>query len=96
VEISFCPSHHNQKAAHKNLVEEVLDELLLERSRSEEAMQVGSEQFGDKIAVRWRISEGCSQGLLTDIHVFQRRDEDVAEADHLIMALACCYSARWS
>jgi len=41
-------------ATDQDLVEEVLDELLLERSRGEQAMQVGPEQFGHKIAVRFR------------------------------------------
>jgi len=31
---------------YKNLVEEVLDELLLQWSRGEEAMEIGAEQFG--------------------------------------------------
>jgi hypothetical protein len=38
--------------AYEDLVQEVLDELLLERSRREEAMEIGAEQFGDEITVR--------------------------------------------
>lgn len=32
---------------HQNLVQEVLDELLLERARGEETVQIGAEEFGD-------------------------------------------------
>ena len=39
-------------ATYEDLVEEVLDELLLEGARSEQSMQVGSEELGDKIAAR--------------------------------------------
>lgn len=35
---------------HQNLVEEVLNELLLEGPRSEQAVKIGSEEFGDKVA----------------------------------------------
>jgi hypothetical protein len=34
----------------ENLVQEVLDELLFERAGGEEAVQVGSEEFGDEVA----------------------------------------------
>ena len=34
---------------YEDLVEEVLDELLLERSGLEEAVKVGSEEFGDEV-----------------------------------------------
>ena len=37
--------------AHQNLVEEVLDELFLERSRGEESMEIGAEQFRNFRAV---------------------------------------------
>lgn len=35
---------------NQNLVEEVLDELLLERSRGQEAVEIGAQKLGDKIA----------------------------------------------
>jgi hypothetical protein len=35
----------------KNLVKEILDELLLERSRSKKSMKVGSEKFCDEINI---------------------------------------------
>jgi|FreactcultuFSWF8_1027224.scaffolds.fasta_scaffold00132_10 hypothetical protein len=35
---------------HQNLVEEVLDELLLERSRGQEAVEIGAQELGDEIA----------------------------------------------
>ena len=41
-------------ATHQNLIEEVLDELLLERSRGEESMEIGAEEFGNCIGVRMR------------------------------------------
>jgi hypothetical protein len=37
---------------HQNLIEEVLDELFLERSRREESMEIGAEEFGDCRVVR--------------------------------------------
>ena len=37
---------------YEDLVEEVLDELLLEGARSEQSVQVGTEELGDKIAAR--------------------------------------------
>jgi hypothetical protein len=35
---------------YQDLIEEVLDELLLERSGSEETVEIGSKQLGDKVA----------------------------------------------
>lgn len=35
----------------EDLVQEVLDELLLERARGQETVQVGSEQLGDEVDV---------------------------------------------
>ena len=35
---------------HEYLVQEVLNELLLERSRRKEPMKIGSEQLGDKVS----------------------------------------------
>lgn len=36
-------------ATHQNLVEKVLDELLLQRSGGEQAMEIGSEELGDEV-----------------------------------------------
>ena len=36
--------------AYQNLVEEILNELLFQRSGSEESMEVGSQEFRDEIA----------------------------------------------
>lgn len=35
---------------NQDLVQEVLNELLLERSRSEQAVKVGAEELGDEVA----------------------------------------------
>jgi hypothetical protein len=35
---------------YQNLVQKVLDELLLKRSRGKEAVEVGSEKLSDKVA----------------------------------------------
>jgi hypothetical protein len=42
-----CKSEH----AYQDLVEEVLDELLLKRSRGEQAVQISTKEFGDEVAV---------------------------------------------
>jgi len=34
---------------HQDLVEEVLDELLLQRSGRQQAVKIGSEELGDKV-----------------------------------------------
>jgi hypothetical protein len=39
-------------ATHENLVKEVLDELLLERSGGEQAVEISSEQFGHEVAAK--------------------------------------------
>jgi hypothetical protein len=41
---------------YQNLVEEVLNELLLQRSRCEQAVEIGSEQLGDEIAGSFSVS----------------------------------------
>lgn len=46
------------RSTDKNLVQKVLDELLLQRPRGEQAVQIGAEQFGDKIAVSTGFSMG--------------------------------------
>ncbi len=39
-------------ATHQNLIEEVLDELFLKRSRGEESMEIGTKKFRDWVRVR--------------------------------------------
>lgn len=46
---------------HKNLVKEVLDELLLEGSTRQETMQVGTEELGDKVDVLERGNEDVGE-----------------------------------
>lgn len=69
-------------ATYENLVEEVLDKLLLERSRGEQTVEISAEEFGDEVAigvsVRWR-------GSWESLHVLERRNEDVAQADNLLL-----------
>jgi hypothetical protein len=36
-------------STYQNLIEEVLDELLLERSRGEQAVEISSEELCDKV-----------------------------------------------
>ena len=47
----------------EDLVQEVLDELLLQRAGREESVQVGSEQLGDEVAfismARYRKGDGA-------------------------------------
>lgn len=42
---------------YQNLVEEVLDELLLERSGCEEAVEICSEQLCDEVASQSQLSD---------------------------------------
>jgi len=52
----------------KDLVEEVLDELLLQGSRGKKAVEVGAEEFRN------------------EVNVFERRDENIAEADNILVS----------
>lgn len=36
---------------YQDLVEKVLDELLLERSRCQETVQIGTQELGDKVTI---------------------------------------------
>lgn len=45
----------------ENLVEEILNELLLERSRSEQSVEVGTQQLGDKVNVLERGDEDVAE-----------------------------------
>lgn len=81
----------------QDLVQKVLDELFFERSGSKETVQVGSEEFGDEVAilvsssVRSRIEKAGRQRRsgselrfgFVNSHVFQRGNENVAERDDL-------------
>ena len=68
-------------ATHQNLIEEILDELLLERSGGEEAVKIGSEQLGDKVA---DLISRCRNAVGSEcLHVLQWRDEDVAQTNDL-------------
>jgi hypothetical protein len=58
-----------------------LDELLLQRPGGEQAVEIGSEQLGNKVTrqVSW-----CGDGwCVGNLHVLQWGDEDVAQADNL-------------
>lgn len=64
--------------AHKDLVKEVLDELLLERARCEEPVEVSPQQFCHEVAV-FIISIIDAHGAGgVKVHVFQWRYEDIA------------------
>jgi hypothetical protein len=53
-------------ATYQDLVEEVLDELLLQRSGCEQAVEIGSEQLGNEVAESISVCSGTSMlGLLT-------------------------------
>jgi hypothetical protein len=70
---------------YQNLVEEILDELLFERARGEQAVQIGPKEFGDEIAT-WKkknLAIGPRWFATGYVHVLQRRDEDIAQTDDL-------------
>lgn len=50
----------------KDLIQEVLDELLFERSGREESVKIGTEELGDKVAEKCKKA---SNGFLRDSHV---------------------------
>lgn len=55
---------------HQYLIEEVLDELLFEGPRGQEAVKVSSEEFGDKVTGN-EISRGYKrEAIKIYIHVF--------------------------
>ncbi len=47
----------------KYLVEEVLDELFLERSRCDQSVKIGPEELGDEVAVKIASARCVSPGL---------------------------------
>ena len=83
--ISVCPLVSTSlRLTNQYLIKEVLYELLFKRSRGQEAVQISSEEFCDKVAVR-KVSAmrtGTHRDS-ADIHILEGRDEDVAEADNL-------------
>lgn len=69
---------------HENLVKKVLDELLLERARSQEAVEVGAQELSHEVAAEVsKMAQGVSAARLRDIHVLEGRNKDVAQADNL-------------
>ena len=81
--------NNNPQMAYQDLVQKVLDELLLQRPRGQETVQVGSQKLGNKVAVRdtQRSKRLAISGAGTlkslHSHVLQGRDEDVAQRDDL-------------
>jgi len=73
-----CKSEH----AYQDLVEEVLDELLLKRSRGEQAVQISTKEFGDEVAV-FCVRKCLGRWGSTDIHILEGRDKDITEGDNL-------------
>jgi hypothetical protein len=45
---------------HQNLVKEVLDELLLQRPGSEQAMEIGPEQLSHEVAGKFSVAKGLA------------------------------------
>ena len=70
------------RATYKDLVQEILDELLLQRSRGQQSVEISPEKLGNEVSgsnVRYPgsvHSERCSQ-------ILERRNKDVTEADDL-------------
>ena len=54
-------------ATYQNLVKEVLNKLLLERSRSKQAMEISAEEFGDEVArcVSWGVEEQVRRAYIS-------------------------------
>lgn len=82
--------------AAKDLVEEVLDELLFEGAGGEETVEVGAEELGDEVArgevLGRRFCVVCGTGR--GVHVFEGGNEDVAEGDDLVVVRALSFVAR--
>lgn len=48
----LCANYQTSpKSTYQNLVKEILNKLLLERSRSQKAVEISSQEFGDEIAM---------------------------------------------
>ena len=71
--------------AHHDLVEKVLDELLLQRPRSEKPVQIRPEELGDKVAAHPLASRCAVAAERIHSHVLERGDEDVAERDDVLV-----------
>ena len=63
-------------ATYQNLVEEVLDKLLLQWSRRQQAMEIGSQEFGNEVTTECQGEWSCARR--GGLHVLQRGDEDIA------------------
>ena len=70
------------RATYKDLVQEILDELLLQRSRGQQSVEISPEKLGNEVSgsnVRYpgsAHSEKCLQ-------ILERRNKNVAETDDL-------------
>jgi hypothetical protein len=77
--------HRRITFAYHNLIQEVLDELLLERSGREKSVQIGPEEFSDEVAVLSQLEPArdpaCTPKFYS--HILKGRNEDVAERDNL-------------
>jgi hypothetical protein len=71
---------HCRFATYQDLVQEVLNKLLLEGSRGEQTVEIGAQELGDKVA---KESVGIGVWRGRRVHVLERRNEDVAQADDL-------------
>ena len=67
---------------HQDLVQEVLDKLLLERSRSQETVQIGAKELGDEVAVKSSVSSAWKD-ITAAIHILKGRNENITERDNL-------------
>jgi hypothetical protein len=74
--------------AYQNLIEEILDELLLQRAGGEQSVQVSPEELGDEVSVQLSKSAATDVRVLHS-HVFEGRDEDVAERNDLRLSMLC-------
>ena len=82
----LCSADVEADSTYQDLVEEILNELFLQRARGKKAVQVGAEQLGDLKGVSDGILARLGGFLsLTDIHVLERRDEDITQADDLLV-----------
>lgn len=73
-------------ATHQNLIKEVLDKLLFERSRREQAVEISAEEFGDEVAKR--LSCGW-QGRCDVPYISSRGEMKIS------LRLMTCFGQRW-
>jgi hypothetical protein len=76
-----------KRQTYEDLIQEVLDELLLQRSGCKQAVKIRAEQFCDEIPGKW--SEKSGNLIVRCVQILKRRDEDVAETDNLHFRLHC-------